>query len=110
MFITFLKIGITFASFHMSGYVEVTKMFWEIILRGRTTELSPKSSILPGIPSEPVALMEFKFWINEVISLQWMDIWSIFLLVSKLSGGSTLLLVIGVHCHWIVSVFHYKSK
>ena len=81
-----LKRGVT-----LSGQVGVTRIFWNIILRGKTTELSHKSSIWPDIPSGPVALLGFKFRINENISSHCMDIWSIVLSVSKLSGASPLL-------------------
>ena len=64
----FLKIGVTLASFHISGYVEVFKVFSKIILSGRTTELSHKSNTCPDISSVPVALFGFRFRISESIS------------------------------------------
>ena len=45
LFVTFFEIGVTLANFHISGYVSVDKIFPKIILRGKTTESSHKSSI-----------------------------------------------------------------
>ena len=45
-------------------YVGVAKMFWKLILRGKTSELSHKSNIWPDVSSEPVALLGFKLQIN----------------------------------------------
>ena len=64
----FLNIGVTLASFHISGYVAVDKIFPKIILRGKTTESSHKSSICPDIPSEPLALFGFNLQMSETIS------------------------------------------
>ena len=84
----------------MSGKVEVTKIFWKIIFRGKTTELSHKSSIWPDTPSQLVVLLGFKLRINEIISSHGIDIWSIVLSVSKFRGDNTLK----------VSLFHYNSE
>ena len=54
-----LKIGATLASFHISEYIEVDKMFVKIIWRGRMTDSSHNSNIWPEIPSGPVALLGF---------------------------------------------------
>ena len=40
----------------------------KIILRGKTTETSHKSSICPDIPSEPLALFGFNLRMSETIS------------------------------------------
>ena len=64
----FLNIGDTSASFHISGYVTVDKIFPKIILRGKTTESSHKSSICPDIPTEPLALFGFNLRMSETIS------------------------------------------
>ena len=39
----------------------------KIILRGKTTESSHKSSICPDIPSEPLALFGFNLRMSETI-------------------------------------------
>ena len=73
--------------------MEVAKIFW-----GKTKELSHKSSIRPDIPSDPVALLGFECWINEIISSLCMDIESIRLPERKFSGDKTLALLIGLNC------------
>ena len=92
-----LKIGITLASFHESGYKDVSRIFSKIILSGIPTEASQKISIWPNIPSEPEAFLEFKFLTNEIITSFLIDIWSILLSVRKLNIGNTLLLVISIN-------------
>ena len=67
MFIELLKIGATLASFHISGYIELDKMFVKIIW-GRMTDSSHNSDIWPEIPSGPVALWGFILRISEIIS------------------------------------------
>ena len=73
-------------------------MFLKIILRGKMTESSHRSSICPDIPSEPVALLGFIFRISEIISSFFIVIWSILLLVRNRKLGNTLLLIMGLHC------------
>ena len=55
------------ASFHISGYVVVDKIFSKIIPRGKTTGSSHKSSICPDIPSEPLDLFGFNLQMSETI-------------------------------------------
>ena len=51
--------GVTFASFQVSGYMAVDKILLKIMLRGNTTDSSHNRSMCADIPSEPVALLGF---------------------------------------------------
>ena len=61
----------------LSSHKDVTRIFSKIIFSGTVRVSSHKISIWPDMPSEPEALLGFKFRTNEIISSLLIDIWSI---------------------------------
>ena len=90
--------GVTFASFQISGNMAVDKILLKIILRGNTTDSSHKRSMCGDIPSDPEALLGFNWRINEIISLFPIAICSILSFVRNPKAGKILPFITGLHC------------
>ena len=94
----FLWTGVTFASFHWSGNIPVSRIFSNMILRG-THKCWPQSfTIFADIRSGPCAFLTLSPLIIAFISARL--IWKVFILlmVWKRISGKTLSLAKGVHC------------
>ena len=88
----------TFADFHVLGYIPVVKILLNIILRGGTIVSSHNNNIRLEISSGPEAFFALSFRINKTISASEILRVSNLDSVTKLQIDNILLFVTGLHC------------